>query len=275
MTLRHPILQSAALLIGAAVCALVANAAAPRQRQLVLVGNYPNALRVPARSPSPLEGSLTASSNATARPTASAATEMATVPTSSPVPPGAVSAGTTATSTAPAETQPPIARPETAKTAKPIRTLLVATDPVTATKPLTKAATPPAHADVSRFAPHPDKPYIEIAGADVAALHSSGALFLDARRTSVYEQGHIGGARPISVWESDLDEKVRKLFDERSDPREQAKPVVIYCSGGDCEDSHMLAEKLWGIQFNNVYVYKDGFPDWQKRGGMVHTGSAP
>jgi len=254
------------------VCALVANAAAPRQRQLVLVGNYPNALRVPARSPSPVEASPIGSSNATAWPTASPATKTRTVAASSPVPPRVVSGGTTATSTAPAETQPPIAQP---KTAKPIQTLPVAPGPVTATKPLTKAVTPPAHADVSRFAPHPDKPYIEIGGADVAVLHSSGALFLDARRTSIYEQGHIGGARPISVWESDLDEKVRKLFDERSDPREQAKPVVIYCSGGDCEDSHMLAEKLWGIQFNNVYVYKDGFPDWQKRGGMVHTGSAP
>ncbi|MFP5247921.1 MAG: rhodanese-like domain-containing protein [Thermoanaerobaculia bacterium] len=52
-------------------------------------------------------------------------------------------------------------------------------------------------------------------------------------------------------------------------------PIVIYCSGGACEDSHMLADKLWGIQFNNVYVYKDGFPDWQKRGGAVRTGAQP
>jgi rhodanese-related sulfurtransferase len=88
----------------------------------------------------------------------------------------------------------------------------------------------------------------------------------------VYEQGHIAGARPFSVWEADVDEKVNKLFAERGDPREQALPIVIYCSGGDCEDSHMLAQKLWGIQFNNVYVYKDGFPDWVKRGGSVHAG---
>ena len=37
----------------------------------------------------------------------------------------------------------------------------------------------------------------------------------------------------------------------------------------------MLAQKLWGIQFNNVYVYKDGFPDWQAKGGQVHTGGNP
>jgi rhodanese-related sulfurtransferase len=125
------------------------------------------------------------------------------------------------------------------------------------------------------FNPHPDQAYIEIHGDDVEALHKKAVLFLDARRTSIYEQGHIPGARPFSVWESDIDEKVNKLFAERSDPRDQNLPIVIYCSGGDCEDSHMLAKKLWGIQFNNVYVYKDGFPDWQKRGLPVHAGPTP
>jgi len=133
------------------------------------------------------------------------------------------------------------------------------------------AQTPPP----KEFKPHPDKAYLEIHGDDVAALHGKGVLFLDARRTSVYEQGHIAGARPFSVWESDIDDKVNKLYAERSDPRDQDKPIVIYCSGGDCEDSHMLAQKLWGIQFNNVYVYKDGFPDWEKRGGAVHRGETP
>jgi len=125
------------------------------------------------------------------------------------------------------------------------------------------------------FQPHEKVPYVEIAYDDVAKLHAAGALFLDARRTSVYEEGHIAGARPFSVWESDIDDKVNKLFAERGDPRDQAKPIVVYCSGGDCEDSHMLAQKLWGIQFNNVYVYKDGFPDWQKHGGAADTGATP
>src|ERR1051326_8352327 len=125
------------------------------------------------------------------------------------------------------------------------------------------------------FPPHPDKPYIEIQYDAVKQLHDKGVLFLDARRTSVYEQGHIAGARPFSVWESDIDEKVNKLFEERGDPKQQAEPIVVYCSGGDCEDSHMLAQKLWGIQYNNVYVYKDGFPDWQKHGAAIHTGAAP
>lgn len=176
-----------------------------------------------------------------------------------------------------AEPPKPAAPPQIQPVAAPIP---VPTPPQRTTdnrQPATKQTSdrPTTRQPDNQFLPHPDKAYIEIHGDDVASLHSKGVLFLDARRTSVYEQGHIAGARPFSVWESDVDEKVNKLYAERSDPKDQNLPIVIYCSGGDCEDSHMLAQKLWGIQFNNLYVYKDGFPDWQRRGGAIHTGPTP
>jgi rhodanese-related sulfurtransferase len=122
------------------------------------------------------------------------------------------------------------------------------------------------------FPPHPDKPWLEISGDDVALLRDRGTLILDARRSSVYRDGHIAGARSMSVWEADADDKVRALFAEG---RDQSAPVVIYCSGGECEDSHMLAEKLYKVGFDDVLVYKDGFPDWQKRGLPVTKGDQP
>ena len=257
----------------AAVCAIVANAAAPSQRKLVLFGTYPNALRVPARTAPPVESTAPSATPPSA--TLSSTTPDPVATSGEPGPSFVRPLPEVNTETQVRKTANPSAATSTKAYAPQI---VKATLPVTATtKPVaTPPAQPPAaSSDLSRFAPHPDKAYVEISGADVAALHAAKALFLDARRTSVYEQGHIAGARSVSVWESDLEEKVRKLFDERSDPREQAKAIIIYCSGGDCEDSHMLAEKLWGIQFNNLYVYKDGFPDWQKRGGTVHTGSNP
>jgi rhodanese-related sulfurtransferase len=160
-------------------------------------------------------------------------------------------------------------------TAPPVATTTGAT---TTIAPKSAPPTPPpapAADPLARFKPHPNDAYVEISGADASMLHASGVLFLDARRTSVFEAGHIPGARSFSVWESDVDDKVNALFNERSDPRDQDKPIVIYCSGGACEDSHMLAQKLWGIQFNNLYVYKDGFPDWRNRGGAVKTGGQP
>ena len=123
------------------------------------------------------------------------------------------------------------------------------------------------------FPPHPQTAWVEASGDDVAALHARGnVLFLDARRTSVYRDGHIAGARSIAVWEADADEKVKTLFAEG---RDQSAPIVIYCSGGECEDSHMLAQKLYFVGFDNVLVYKDGFPDWQKRGLPVSKAEAP
>lgn len=123
------------------------------------------------------------------------------------------------------------------------------------------------------FAPHPDKAWLEISGEEAAALHARKTVpFLDARRTSVYRDGHISGARPFSVWESDVDAKVKAFFAEGTD---QSAPIVVYCSGGNCEDSHMLSEKLYLVGFDNVLVYKDGYPDWVTRGLPVAKGAEP
>ena len=236
MNWRKYILETATLIAAAIVCALVSNALASRDRKLVVV-------------------------SASGERRAASGTTTATPPPQ-PVVAQPMQAPATQT-TAPLQTAPP---------ATVNRQPAIATVPNTK-HPLNPAATQQQPA--KEFNPHPDKAYIEIGFDDVKALHDKGVLFLDARRTSVYEQGHIPGARPFSVWESDVDDKVNKLFAERSDPKDQNLPIVVYCSGGDCEDSHMLAQKLWGIQFNNVYVYKDGFPDWQKRGEPVHTGATP
>ena len=251
MRVRNPALQIALIVVAAAAIAIVANAFAGRQRRLVLPGYYPNALRVPPRQPEvvPAPPVLT---TATTAPVAVTATVPAMTTTTNTT--------NTTTTTSTTSTTP----------TSPIRP----TSPISPTTTTTTTAPPPAN-PLARFTPHPDKAYIEISGDDAAALYKNGALFLDARRTSVYEEGHIAGARSFSVWESDIDDKVNALFNERDDPAKQDLPIVVYCSGGACEDSHMLSQKLWGIQFNNVYVYKDGFPDWQKRGGAVRTGGNP
>src|SRR5256885_482317 len=249
MNMRRFLLEAAALVAAAVLCALVSNALAAREGKLALVGSYPNAQKVRAQ-----------------------ATETAAVTATVVTPPVTSTATTTATATIVVPTATTSSAPPktTTTAAAPAKTAPV---PVPAPGPSSPAA--PKKPDVSRFTPHPEKAYVELKYDDVAALHDAGALFLDARRTSVYEQGHIAGARPFSVWESDIDEKVNKLFAERGDERQQAQPIVVYCSGGDCEDSHMLAQKLWGIQFNNVYVYKDGYPDWAAHRAPTRTGSAP
>lgn len=268
MDTRKHVLEAATIVIAAVLCAVVANAFASRERKIALVGNYPNALKVPARSgdaAASMPSNMTRFDNGatSTTPVATNTAPTATSPINVALPNTSTGTTTTTSATAPHATASTAAATTTAKTAAPA-----------------PAAGAPAPANapsnvLARFQPHEKQPYIELHGDDVAALHQAGALFLDARRTSIYEQGHIAGARSFSVWESDVDDKVNKLYEERNDPRQQAEPIVVYCSGGDCEDSHMLAQKLWGVQFNNVYVYKDGWPDWEKRGGPARKGGTP
>jgi rhodanese-related sulfurtransferase len=132
---------------------------------------------------------------------------------------------------------------------------------------------PAAAASADRtFPPHPDRPSADIGGEDALLLHSRGTLFLDARRSKVYEEGHIRGARSFPVWESDIDARVKALYEEGLD---QSAPVVVYCSGGNCEDSHMLAQRLYMVGFDNVLVYTGGFPDWEARKAPVERGTSP
>src|SRR5262245_28386464 len=130
----------------------------------------------------------------------------------------------------------------------------------------------PAAGASQKFPPHPDKASVEIATDDAESLFKEGRLFLDARRTSVYADGHIPGARSFPVWESDIGDRVKAFFEEGLD---QNAPIVIYCSGGDCGDSATLAEKLYMVGFNALYVYKDGFPGWVKRGLPAVKGAKP
>lgn len=147
----------------------------------------------------------------------------------------------------------------------------VAAAPAAATASSTAApsAAPASTGEKRSYPPHPDRPWVEIGGDEAAELHREGVPFLDARRTSVYAGGHIAGARSLPIWESTVDDGIKRLFDEGTDVN---APLVVYCSGGDCEDSHMLAQKLHGYGFNNALVYTGGFPDWEKRGLPVEKG---
>ena len=140
--------------------------------------------------------------------------------------------------------------------------------------PAATAAAPAAAPAASVVVPPvpPDQPWIEATPAQVDALHARGALFVDARATSQYQEGHVKGAIAIPIWESEVDAKIAAVaFDVEGD---MAKPIVVYCNGGECEDSHNLGQKLWEAGHVAVYVYKDGYPDWIKRGRPVSTGDA-
>ena len=113
-------------------------------------------------------------------------------------------------------------------------------------------------------------PIREITGPEAWKAFQSGMPFLAARRSSEFAEGHIAGAWCTPVWESDLDERLISFKAARRPGPED--PIVIYCSGGDCRDSHLLAAKLLNEGYDHLLIYRDGFPDWLAQKHPVEKG---
>jgi rhodanese-related sulfurtransferase len=77
----------------------------------------------------------------------------------------------------------------------------------------------------------------------------------------------------VPIWEQDAPARITE-FEARVNPSPQA-PIVAYCSGGDCEDSRLLARKLVELGYRNLFIYRDGFPDWVQRGRPQTRGARP
>ena len=88
-------------------------------------------------------------------------------------------------------------------------------------------------------------------------------LFVDARSQNHYENGHIPGAVSLPVGQ--FEERI-EFFLNRYPPEQ---PIVTYCSGRTCEDSHDLAQFLSDLGFTNVRIFIDGFPGWEAEGYPV------
>jgi rhodanese-related sulfurtransferase len=96
---------------------------------------------------------------------------------------------------------------------------------------------------------------------DAAKIFYDGdTLFVDARSTEDYESGHIPGAVSFPVGQ--FDERIESFMNQY--PLDQ--PIVTYCSGRTCEDSHQLARLLMEAGFSEVRIFIDGFPGWQVEG---------
>lgn len=119
-------------------------------------------------------------------------------------------------------------------------------------------------------APVPAGPIREIGSQEAWKAFQGGLPFLDARRSEDYAAGHVAGAWCTPVWEADLGDRLLAFKASRRPGPED--PIVIYCSGGDCRDSHLLAERLLNEGYFHLLIYRDGFPDWVAAGRPVEKG---
>jgi len=94
-------------------------------------------------------------------------------------------------------------------------------------------------------------------------IASGDLVLIDARLDIAYAQSHLPGA--LSFPFHDFNQNLKPL------ERVLAKglPVVVYCSGVACQDSHEFAGKLVVMGVKNVMVYSGGFEEWAEMGFEV------
>ena len=104
-----------------------------------------------------------------------------------------------------------------------------------------------------------------------SAVESKNALILDARPALFYERGHVPGALNLS--RDDFARDYRRLGATLKPAMD--KQVVVYCSGGACHDSKLVANALLSLGFSNVSVYTGGWDEWSAANLPQVTGSNP
>ena len=93
-------------------------------------------------------------------------------------------------------------------------------------------------------------------------------IFVDARNEDDFNLGHIPGAREFDPYHP---EKKAVAVMALCNAAEQ---IVVYCTGGDCEDSQSAAILLRdaGTPNSKLMVYEGGFTEWTTNNMPVEKG---
>jgi rhodanese-related sulfurtransferase len=102
-----------------------------------------------------------------------------------------------------------------------------------------------------------------------SAVDTKNTLILDARPSVFFEQGHVPGA--LNLARDDFARDYRRLAPVLKSATD--KPVIVYCAGGDCHDSRLVANALMSLGFSNVRVFTGGWEEWSKARLPVSTGN--
>ena len=93
-------------------------------------------------------------------------------------------------------------------------------------------------------------------------------IFVDARVASEYFAAHIPGAYLFDRF------RLTQYIDEVLPVCLAADIVVVYCTGGRCEDSIFAAEDLrdFGVEPDRLRVYAGGIDEWRKEEMPIESG---
>jgi rhodanese-related sulfurtransferase len=94
-------------------------------------------------------------------------------------------------------------------------------------------------------------------------------IFVDARDDRHYQEGHIPGAYQFDHYRP-ADYLAPVLAASQN-----AEKIVVYCNGGNCEDSKFAAISLHeaGVPGEKLFVYIGGMTEWSTNGLPVESGA--
>ncbi|MBU6402163.1 MAG: hypothetical protein KGS61_17730 [Verrucomicrobia bacterium] len=94
-------------------------------------------------------------------------------------------------------------------------------------------------------------------------------IFVDARDDANYQTAHIPGAYQLDYYhpENYLLTVIQAC--------QRAETAVVYCQGGDCEDSELAAVLLRqsGVPARRLRVYPGGFTEWTNHALPIESGA--
>jgi rhodanese-related sulfurtransferase len=132
-------------------------------------------------------------------------------------------------------------------------------------KPFAPKTQTPAQAPV----PADSIPRLSLQGAYSRYLKKS-SVFLDARKSEEYQEGHIPGA--LNFFGNELDQYAPLVIPQLTDKDQE---IITYCHGGDCDLSLQVAKTLREQGYTQVKIFQDGWPAWTKAGYPTKTGEKP
>jgi rhodanese-related sulfurtransferase len=93
-------------------------------------------------------------------------------------------------------------------------------------------------------------------------------VIIDARDEDHFREGHIPGAYQLDHYRSE------RFLPELLPICLTANRIVVYCNGGECEDSMLAAEDLMleGVDPVALFVYEGGIVEWREAGLPIEIG---
>lgn len=155
---------------------------------------------------------------------------------------------------------------------RPVQLRLIPQGPASAPAPAVSTPQAPAAANTSSPttppttspAAIPAELGLEITVPQAKALFDSGVMFVDARPDDEYSVDRVQGALHLTT----------AMFSGEHAPEalailDPAAPVVIYCSGGDCDASHSVGIRLQQAGYAKIHIMVDGLPGWKEAGHPI------